>query len=107
MRVRVRVRARLWGWVGSTLVPLSDQEVLSARICEQPTAPKTRAANLIGELPPEPEPERYGSTRAWMLWLVKCGRRGYCALAVVDAVLERTGAADTCQMADLKPGDGS
>ena len=46
--VRVRVRAR--GWVGSTPVPLSDQEVLFARKREQATAPKIRAANLLGEL---------------------------------------------------------
>ena len=47
----VRVRARVKGWVGSTPpVPLSDQDVLSARKREQPTAPKIRAANLLGEL---------------------------------------------------------
>ena len=48
--VRVRIRVRAKGWVGSTPVPLSDQEVLSARKREQPTAPKIRATNLLGEL---------------------------------------------------------
>ena len=52
VRVRVRVGVRARGWVGSTPVPLSDQEVLSARKREQPTAPTIRAANLLGELAP-------------------------------------------------------
>ena len=52
VRVGVRDRVRVTGWVGSTTpVPLSDQEVLSARKREQPTAPKIRAVNLLGELP--------------------------------------------------------
>ena len=49
-RVRVGVRVSVRGWVGSTPVPLSDQEVLSARKGEQPTAPNIRAATLLGEL---------------------------------------------------------
>ena len=48
--VRVRVRVRTRGWVGSTPVPRSYQEVLSAREREQPTAPKIRAANSFGNL---------------------------------------------------------
>ena len=50
VRVRVRVRVRARGWVGSTRIPSSDQELLSARKRKQPTAPKIRAANLLGEL---------------------------------------------------------
>ena len=50
VRVRVRVGVRERGWVGSMPVPRSDQKVLSARKREQPTAPKIRAANLVGEL---------------------------------------------------------
>ena len=45
---RRAVRAR--GWVGSTPVPISHQVVLPARKREQPTAPKIRAANFLGEL---------------------------------------------------------
>ena len=87
--VRVRARARVRGWVGSTPVPLSDHEVLSARKREQPTAPKIRAANLLGELeryplrlesdkwsmvkglrqaanePPPPPRGRYRGRRGW------------------------------------------
>ena len=48
--VRVRVGARVRGWVGSAPVPLFDQEVLSARKRAQPTAPKIPPANLLGEL---------------------------------------------------------
>ena len=48
--VRVRVRARARRWVGTTPVPLSDQEVLFARKREQSTIPTIRAANLLGEL---------------------------------------------------------
>ena len=43
--VRVRIRA----WVGSP-VPLSDQEVLSARKRKQAAAPQIRAAKFLGEL---------------------------------------------------------
>ena len=53
VRARARVRARVRGWVfGSKPVPLSDQEVFSAREREQPTAPKIRAASLLGERGP-------------------------------------------------------
>ena len=54
VRDKVRFGGQIWarvrGWVGSMSVPLSDQEVLSARNSEQPTAPKVRAANMFGEL---------------------------------------------------------
>ena len=49
-RATVRVRFSVREWVGSTPAPRSDQEVLSARKREQPTAPKIRPANLLGEL---------------------------------------------------------
>ena len=35
----------------------------------------------------KPRHELNGVTPAWMVWLVKCGRSGCCALAVVDALL--------------------
>ena len=54
---RVRVGVRVRGWVGPTPVPLSDQEVLSAGKREQPTTPKTRAANLVDELKKAPKPK--------------------------------------------------
>ena len=38
--VGARVTARVRGWVGSTPVPRSDQEELSARKRKQPTGPK-------------------------------------------------------------------
>ena len=50
VRVRVRAKVRARGWVWSTPGRLSDHEVIPAGKRERATAPKIRAANLLGEL---------------------------------------------------------